>query len=399
MTAPAGSVARWGNAPSDATTGSDGRELTGGYYHLTLIAAALATAEIRLRASASLPSVSLLELVVVPALLCLVVELLYRPRLRARVRVLHAQNRAAVWYGGYAAAASIVGLLRTSDTLQSFHDLVVALGLYALVGLTIDDRVRRRGPLAAAMTGAMANVGFGLLQIGASGPYLVPLSQNIDAKLDLAGEAAGNLPTGLFNHPNALAMFLLPVVVFLLVAAATGFGASRRRAPWMAALLLPVLVVLEATYAKGVYAWLAIGVGFLVLPRRLDRYRVWLAVGLVVGGITALTWYSLESFLEGDLVFGTIVSRIELWLGTLDILGSDTFVAAFGGGGSQLARQSLSTFEYSNAHNAWLDQALTYGVPALVLYLGACLAALRSLARCIRCEPHPARALALATFV
>lgn len=379
-------------------TGSDGRVLPTGYYQLALVAAVLATTEVRLRASASLPSVSLLELVVVPTFLCLIAEILCRPRLRARAGVLYARNRAVVWYGGYAAAAAFVGLLRTSNTLQSFHDLFVVLGLYALIGLTIDDLARWRGLLAAAMTGAMINVGLGLSQVAIGGPYVVPLSKNIDAKLDLAGEAAANLPTGLFNHPNGLAMFLLPVVLFLLVAGWAGFGESLRRRPRMAAVLAPTVLVLHMAYAKGVYAWLAVGVGFLVLPRRFDRHRVWLAVVVVIGGIATLTWYSLDAFLEGDLVFGTIVSRIELWLGTLDILGSDTFVAMFGGGGPQLAGQTFGTFEYGNAHNAWLDQGLSYGLPALILYLAAYLTAFRSLAGWIRSEPHATRSLALATF-
>ena len=165
----------------------------------------------------------------------------------------------------------------------------------------------------------------------------------------------------------------------------------------MAALLALVLVVLERTYAKGAYAWIAMGACFVILPRRFDRHRVWLAVATSIVGIAALTWVSLDAFLEGDPGLGTIVSRIELWIATLDILGSDGFVAVFGGGGAQLSGRTI-TFEYTNAHNAWLDQALTYGVPALLFYLGAYLAAFRSLTRRIRSEPHPARTLAVATF-
>jgi O-antigen ligase len=252
--------------------------------------------------------------------------------------------------------------------------------------------------LGAALAGAMVNIGLALAQVVAGGPYPVPLSVNIDAKLDLSGEVAANLPTGLFNHPNALAVSLLPVVLFLLVAVGVGFRAARRRAPLMVALLAPALVVLDLTYAKGVYTWLAVAACFLVLPRRLDRYRAWLAVAIVVAGITGLVWYALAAFLDGDLVFGTIVSRVELWLATLNIVSSDAFVTGFGGGGALLAGENIITFEYTNAHNAWLDQALTYGVPALVLYLGAYLTALRSLARRIATEPHPTRAVALATF-
>ncbi len=394
MTAPT-DAARWPDAPRPATD----HVLTPGYYQLTLIAAALAgCAELHLRAGAGLPSVSVLELVVAPAFLSLVVEILSRRRLRAQVAALYHRNRALAGYGAYAAVASFVGLVRTTDTVQSFHDLFVALALYALVGLTVDDLGRLRGLLAAALVGVAINVALAVLQVGAGGPYPISLSENIDAKLDLAGELARSLPTGLFNHPNGLAMFLLPVVVFLVVGSWAGFQAAPRRAAWIAAVLVPTLFVLRLTYAKGVYAWLAAGAVFLVLPRWFDRHRVWLAVAAVVGGITALTWLSIDAFLSGELVFATIVSRIELWLATLHILRSDSFVAVFGSGGMQLIRQPLVTFEYTNTHNAWLDQALTYGIPALVFYLGAYLTALRSLARQIRSERPPIRTVALASF-
>ena len=379
-------------------SGRGGRALPTGYYQLTVVAAFLATgATVGLRAAPGLPTVSLLEMVVGPTFLCLIAEILWRPRLRARALLLHRANRALVWYVGYAALASFVGLARAGDTFHAFHDLFVAFALYALVGLTVDDAARMRGLLAAVLAGAMVNVGFALLQISTGGPYPVPVSDNITAKVDLSGATAGNLATGLLNHPNGLAMFLLPIVLFLGVAAWTGFRASRRRRPVMAMLFVPTLVVFGMTYAKGAYAWLTAGACLLVLPRSLDRVRVWLAVAVTVTGIVALTWFSLDAYLEGDSALSTIVSRIELWGAAVEILRSDSFVAAFGGGGPQLAGRAI-TFEYTNAHNAWLDQGLTYGVPALVLYLGAYLAALRSLARAIRCEPHPTRAIALATF-
>jgi hypothetical protein len=398
MTEPAGSSPPAASGLG-AAIGPSGRALPDGYYVLTLVAVALqAGAEIHLRTSRTMPSVSLLELMVVPAFLCLVAEILSRPRLRTHVGALYRQNRALAWYAGYAALAGVAGMVRAPDTLLSFHNLFVGLALYALVALTIDHPARLRGVLAAALVGAMCNVGIAALQIGSGGPYPVPLSENVEAKLDLSGEVARSLTSGLFNHPNGLAMYLMPVVIFLLVIAWGGLGVVPRRRPLMIAFLVPALVILQQTYAKGVYAWLAAGAAFLFLPRRFERYRVGLAVTAVIGGILALTWFSLHAFLEGELVFGTIVSRIELWLATWNIVQSDPFVAVLGSGGPQLVHQPLFTIEYTNAHNAWLDQALTYGVPGLVLYLATYLTALRSLARVIDSAGHPTRAVALATF-
>ena len=396
MTAVSTSASRSANVAPGSASGSDGHVLTRGFYQLTLVATFLTTAEIQLRALPGLPGVSMLELVVAPVLLCVIAELLYRPVLRTRARALYRRNRAVVWYAGYAAVASLAGLTRTTDTLKSCHDLFIALALYTLVGLVIDDRARMTRLLAAALAGAMVNVGLAMLQIVFGGPYPVPMSANIESKLDIAGEVATTVPTGLFNHPNALAVCLLPVVLFLLAATGAGLRTSPRRGLVMAALLAPTLLVFEKTYAKGAYAWLGVGGCFLVLPRRFDRHRAWLAMVVSIAGIVALTWFSIDAFIEGDLAFGTIVSRIELWLATVDIVRSDSFVTVFGSGGSQLARHTV-TFEYPNAHNAWLDQALTYGVPALALYLAAYLASFRSLARWIRSAPAGSRYVALAT--
>jgi hypothetical protein len=374
--------------------------LTAGFYVLTVLATFLSTAELRIRPLPGLPSFSTLELLVYPALLCMLAEAMARPRFAARLRELPAANRPLALYVGYAALASILGLGlgRSSDSLQACKDLVAAFGLYAMIFATVDSDARRLGVLGAALAGAALQLGLALLQAATGGPYLVELSENIDAKLDFAGDTVTQVPTGLFAHPNGLAILLLPVVLFAAVAAWSGLGKIRRASLGMAGVLAVTLVVLKATYVKGVLAWLAVGLAFLVLPRRFDRWRAALAAGVVVGGVTALTWLSIRAFLDGEEVFGTIVTRVELWLAAIAAIRSDSFVVVFGSGNALLERQDLVTFEYPNAHNAWLNQALSYGVPALVLYLAAFWVGLRSLARQITGATHPARPIALATM-
>ena len=60
--------------------------------------------------------------------------------------------------------------------------------------------------------------------------------------------------------------------------------------------------------------------------------------------------------------------------------------------------RGMVSFEYPNPHNAWISQALTYGVPALVFYLAAFGGAFRSLAQRIRSGDGSTRAVALATM-
>jgi O-antigen ligase len=372
--------------------------LTAGFYALTVAATFLSTIDLRIRPVPGGPSFAIVELVVHPILLCLLAEAIARPRFAARVGELFAANRPLVLYVGYAALASIIGGARSSDSLQACKDLIAAFGLYALIVLTVDSHARQLGILIAFLCGALVHIGLAVVQAQTGGPYLVPLSENIEAKLDFAGNLVTKIPTGLLAHPNGLAILLLPVALFSIAATWPGLGWVRRPSIAMACTFAMTLLVLKLTYVKGVFAWLAAGLVFLVLPRRFDRWRTALAVGAVVGGVAALTAMSLQAFLEGEHVFGTILSRIELWLAAIEVLRSDNFVVVFGSGDALFAQQSLITFDYPNAHNAWLNQALTYGVPAMVLYLAAFFVGFRSLAQQIARSAHPARPLALAAM-
>jgi hypothetical protein len=371
---------------------------TPGFYALTLVATLLSTTELRVRPVPLLPSFATAELVIYPVVLCLMAEAMLRPRLAAHLGALLRANRPLVWYVGYAALASVLGLARSSDSLQACKDLVAAFGLYTLVLVTVDSHQRLLGVLAAYLGGAALHLGLAILQAGGGGPYPVALSENIEAKLDFAGNVVTNIPTGLFAHPNGLAILLLPVALFTAAAAWPGFGRTRRPGLVMACALVVTLFVLKASYVKGVLAWLAAGVVLLVLPRRFDRWRAAIAVGVVVSGITALTWMSLAAFLDGEALFGTIVSRVELWLAAVEVLRSDGFTQLLGSGNALLEHQDLITFEYPNAHNAWLNQALSYGLPALALYLAAFWVALRSLAHQIARSSAPSRPVALAAL-
>jgi O-antigen ligase len=382
---------------NERSPGADPSALSAGFYQLTLVATLLSVADVRLRPVPGLPSFDLLELVVVPTMLAVILEMVLRPRMAASMSI-YRHNRPLVWYVGYAGVASVLGLVRSSDSLQAFHDLLVAFALYALVVVTVDTRARLIGLLTANLVGAIPSIGLALLQIATGGFYILPHSENIEGKLDLAGEVTANAPTGLLAHPNGLALYLLPITVFLVVGAWRGFGNQRRASPALAILVVADLIALQMTYAKGVYAWLAASLLFLALPRRFERWRFWFAVMVPVVGIMILVWLSISAFLVGDLQYGTVISRLELWFSALDILQSDRFVAVLGSGGPQLLSHGLVSFEYPNPHNAWLSQALTYGVPALVLYLAAFGSAFRTLAQRIRSGHASTQAVSLATM-
>jgi O-antigen ligase len=326
----------------------------------------------------------------------MIAELLARPRLAASLRMYRC-NRPLVWYVGYAGLASVVGLARSSDSLQAFHDLVSAFAFYILVVVTVDTRARLLGLLATALAGALPGLGLGLLQVATGGFYLVPRSENVEAKLDLAGDAIRNTPTGLLPHPNGMALYLMPIALFLVVAVWHGFGDHRRRLV-LGGLLATTLFILKMTYAKGVYSWFAAGVVFLVLPRPFHRARFWIALAITLVGIALLIYLAIAAVLSGGTQYGTIISRLELWFTALDILQIDRFVTVFGSGSPQLLARGILSFEYPNPHNAWLSQALTYGVPALVFYLAMFVSALRGLGRKALAADPTVRAIALAAM-
>jgi hypothetical protein len=391
---PAMPVAGAGRAPAPIAGPSP---LSAGFYQLTLLAAFLSTIELRLRPLDALPSTAIAELVVFPAFLCAVAELLLRPGLGGRVRALYAQNRALAWYGGYAALAAVAGLTRSSDSIQAFHDLACALALYVLVSLTVDNQARLAGLLLANLGGALLGLALALLQIRMGGPYLLPRSEIVDEKLDLAGDVVQNVPTGLFAHPNGFILWV-PVLLFLVVAIRRALARREDSALPLIAIVAAMGFVLKMAYVKGVYAWLAAALCTLLLPRRFDRARLPLALLMPVAGITALTWFSVHAFLDGEVAFGTVACRIILWLTSLDIIQGDPFIALFGSGTPEIQRRLLMTFEYPNAHNTWINQALTYGVPALLLYLAAVATALRDLAARARSGGPAARDVALAAM-
>jgi hypothetical protein len=287
-------------SPHAASPLADRCALPAGFYHLTLVATFLAGADIRLRPVPGLPNFSLLELIVIPTALAMIMEMMLRPRMAASVRI-YRRNRPLAWYVGYAGFASVVGLARSSDSLQAFHDLVPAFALYALVVVTVDTRARLTGLLVTCLAAAISCLGLALLQLATGGFYIVSRSENIESKLDLVGEAVSHAATGLLAHPNGLALYLLPVALFLVVGAWRGFGTHRRSSPALAIVLIATIIVLNLTYAKGVFAWLVAGVLFLALPRRLDRGRVWFARIVPVVGNAVLVWRSVDAFLQGEL--------------------------------------------------------------------------------------------------
>jgi O-antigen ligase len=366
--------------------------MTRGFYYLAVVLALCITLPFRVRAGAS---VALSDLVAFPAGLCLLFEALRSPSVRARFSQLYRANPVVFAYALWTVVAAIVGLARGSDVLKIVHDLVPAFVLYALIGLTIDRPSRSRALVTACLIGLACHIVLALVQERFGGPFLTPTSPGMDAKLDVSGDLVTTNVVGLFPHPNGLAMFLIAPALFALalLPALTG----GRRAALGAALVL-VLFVLYRTQGKGAFAFLGVGTILLVMPRRIDRYRIVAGVGLALAAIVAIMWFSVTHFLDGQAVYGTLITRLELWNHAIEIIATDPFTCVFGSGYPLFGVTVVGSFEYPNAHNAWLNHVLSFGLPGLGLYLGCFVMGMRLACRKLVQTDGARRAALLACF-
>jgi hypothetical protein len=365
--------------------------VTVGFYYLCVLLALCVTLPVRARAGMSVaPS----DLIAFPAAACLVIEAMRSQRVRARLRDLYCVNRVVYWYIGWTLFAAILGLARSSDVAQNVKDLVPSFVLYTLVGLTIDRRERLRALGIATAAGIACHVGLAIVQGVFGAPYIVATSPGLEGKLDLSGEFLTNIPVGLFPHPNALAMFLLPValVLFALVR-------PSRRLRWLIIpALLVVLFVLKPAQVKGVYAFLVVGLALMMLPRSWERGRVALGVCLPAAAIVVIMWFTVTRYLAGEAEFATLITRLELWNHAIEVIRKDTFTQLVGNGYPLFGVTVVGTFEYPNAHNAWLNHVLSFGLPGLALYLGCFVGGMRLAARKLREANEVMRGTFLACF-
>jgi O-antigen ligase len=364
--------------------------MTVGFYYLTVLLGLCITLPFRVRAGAS---IALSDLVAFPAGICLVLEAMRSPAVRARLRDLRRVNPVVVAYAGWTVFAGLIGLARSSDVLKIDHDLIPAFVLYVLIGLTIDRPSRLRALVTACLLGLACHLVLAIIQARFGGPFLTPTSPGMDAKLDVSGELVTTNVVGLFPHPNGLAMFLLTPALFGLALLPRVTG-SRRVV--LAIVVGLVLIMLQQTQGKGAFAFLAVGVALLLVPRRLDRARPLLAAVLPLIAIVTILWFSVTQFLDGQPVYGTLITRLALWNHAIEIIVTDWITQIFGNGYPLYGVAVVGSFEYPNAHNAWLNHVLSFGLPGLALYLGCFVMGIRLACRKLAGQRGARRAALLA---
>jgi O-antigen ligase len=183
---------------------------------------------------------------------------------------------------------------------------------------------------------------------------------------DDTGKDYGRLQS-YWEGTNVLAAFLGTVIPVALGAALSGY--SRMRVILCSGALLATSAALVFTFTRG--TWLAVSMA-LGLMIGLMRAWVWAALALLV--ILAAVLAGPSRFVQR---LGSIANfeeersasnRLMLWPEVAKLI-ADRPLTGYGFSGFQVLFRKQSTFFNSfHAHNIFLDAALTFGIPGLLLF-------------------------------
>jgi O-antigen ligase len=247
-----------------------------------------------------------------------------------------------------------------------------------------------------AWTGAgLVNAVLAMSQYFFGGPFPVGISQASNEKLDIGGEVARSHVTGFFGHPNSFSQIVIPYfVVFTMAWLLSGKKFSVKSLMLLFTGLLFGLVLM-LTYSKGAILWSGIAIVIGVAASKWGLLRSmpffigsWL---FCVLGIISLALLIFAGLVELEAL-STLFTRIEFMVASFNLFIEHPFRAVFGGGKHFWPEYSAqwSTWEYENAHNVYLNQALMYGFIGLGLLVSFILAHVR---RGLKCGINASRPL------
>jgi O-antigen ligase len=335
-----------------------------------------------------LPSVTIVEALCYLAVLFLFARLAREgDALVGRLVAMHRKNRPVLWYFLWTGLASVASLVRSSDSLRFYKDLFPGLVVYVLISVCIVSDDAMKGSIIAFLVGCFLILMVGLSQSLTGLPRVVALGGAAVYKTDFWGARAGiNLATGFFLHPNAYAIFLLPVaLLFVGLLLHKGAGGPIRKVV-LALLLALTAYNLAASFAKGVIVWVVVGTGLLLFVQRVRRPRAISTVVIMIALVAIISMYGVGALGAIDQPYGTMVTRLQLWKAGIDLIVNDPFVLFLGNGfsGMMASSELYAGSVYPNAHNTYINQVIYFGLPALLLYLALSVQALRRLSRIMR---------------
>ena len=202
------------------------------------------------------------------------------------------------------------------------------------------------------------------------------------------------------------------MALLLLPAVALALWTPNRSLRWTAVAIAVLLgFILLLSQSRG--AWVAVGGALAVMPWL--RYRRWWAVVLVLTVIAIATAALLGPVRLESMVFpasvgdevsvNTLPGRAELWTRAITLLRD---FGLTGGGAGNFEQVVLTLYPpfftgivggFSHAHNMYLQMAVDFGLPGLVVYLALLVALAASLvtaARLGKAQPAEDTAVSLA---
>jgi hypothetical protein len=271
------------------------------------------------------------------------------------------------YYMVWLVVVSIFWLLSNGDSgvLQDTKNVLPALVLVLFLFVRIHD-VRTIIMLCNLyVIYALLACLLGLSQYTFGGPYFRDLIIGTEYKVGIKGEEIVSPVVGFSGHPNEFAIAILPAVIFAVFKLWDELRTGIR--PITIVITGLLIAGMAMSQAKGAMLFTCAAVIFIASPLGRTRHfflkLAWLSVFIV-----AIVSYGLHQNAEGS---ETIEVRYLLWQTSIDAMASDIYIFLFGDGMNFVADWSkqIAGWTFPDAHNAWIDQVLFFGAPAVVLYL------------------------------
>jgi hypothetical protein len=275
-------------------------------------------------------------------------------------------------YGGWVCLTAILGiLLRSStDVLQNAKNVLPGLILvpFLLMRLRNLQSVMLLSNVYV-IYGVVAAV-LAIVQFKFGAPYFKELVEGTEYKQDLLGEFVSDPVVAFSGHPNEFAMSIIPALALAAIKAIGDFR-TRLRINFVAiGITLLLLGAMVLAQAKGAFIFSVAAVAFVVSPFARLRSALlkfgWVA--LFILAIVVLGLYATD--IGANDGAATVAVRFLLWQIAFKGIGDDWYIGVFGDGRGyvHLWSEPLAGWEFLDSHNAWVDQIVMFGVPALILY-------------------------------
>lgn len=335
-----------------------------------------------------LVSITVLEITCYLSLFVLFLDLIiFRVVFYKRITEFLINNKMLVFYFSSIIIVSIANVFLGKGffTISQLKDILPSFALSLLLYIYCRDQKQLVYVAISLLVGCAINSSLGFLQGVFGGPHPVPLADSVLFKMDISGHFIGaDVATGWFSHPNAFAIYLLPMILFLTYACINQFQKSFLKGICIFVVLLLSFFSIYKTQGKGAMVWLAWGyINWLIINYLKISMRSKVLFLLLSLFSCAVILFSVSSYFGVSYKsLSTIYTRFQLWQTAIYVLSNNFTDLITGNVIDKMLLFSPSftygKFIYPNAHNAVINQAVYYGVITFALYLSVIVSVILS---------------------